>query len=57
MLVLTRKAGEMIVIGGGVRIYIMEIRGNKVRVGIEAPPEILILREEEEKDSALKSDE
>jgi carbon storage regulator len=44
MLVITRKAGEVIYIGNDIRVFILEISGNKVRVGIEAPPETLILR-------------
>ena len=37
MLVLSRKKGEEIVIGGNISMTIVDIRGDKVRVGIEAP--------------------
>jgi carbon storage regulator len=46
MLVLTRKNGEKIVIGGDIEITVVEIRGNHVRLGIEAPKEVSVLREE-----------
>ena len=45
MLVLTRKNGEKIVIGGDIEITVVEIRGNHVRLGIEAPKEVSVLRE------------
>ena len=46
MLVLTRKAGEAIVIEGGFRIVVISIEGRGVRIGIEAPASASILREE-----------
>lgn len=46
MLVLTRKAQESICIGDGVRVTVIDVRGNKVRLGIEAPPHVRIHREE-----------
>jgi carbon storage regulator len=46
MLVLSRKADESIVIDGGIKITIVEIRGNRIRLGIEAPKEVPIRREE-----------
>lgn len=46
MLVLSRKIGERIVINGNIIVAILEKQGNKIRVGIEAPPEVEILREE-----------
>ncbi|MFA5183712.1 MAG: carbon storage regulator [Syntrophales bacterium] len=48
MLILTRKEGETIQIGENVTVCIVEIRGNKVRVGIQAPAGTLILRDEKE---------
>jgi carbon storage regulator len=46
MLVLSRKIGEQIVIDGCIRVTIVEVKGNKVRLGLEAPPHVSIDREE-----------
>lgn len=46
MLVLTRRLNERIVIGDNVRITVVGIRGSHVRLGIEAPPELTVLRDE-----------
>jgi carbon storage regulator len=46
MLVLTRKLGEGITIGTGIRVVILGIRGNQVRLGIEAPTHTEIYRDE-----------
>lgn len=46
MLVLTRKLGEKIQIGDNISILIMDIKGKQVRLGIEAPSEIKVHREE-----------
>jgi len=46
MLVLSRKAGESIQIDGQVKITIVTVSGNRVKVGIEAPEEVQILRSE-----------
>ena len=46
MLVLTRKSGETITIGDDIKIYIQEIRGNQVKIGIKAPPQVAVHREE-----------
>jgi len=46
MLVLSRKKNESIVIDGEVTITVVEVRGDKVRLGIEAPREIPIHRSE-----------
>lgn len=46
MLILTRKIGEAIRIGDSIVVRLMEIERNSVRIGIEAPPEMRIFREE-----------
>lgn len=46
MLVLSRKLNETIVIDGGIRITVVGIQGKQVRIGIEAPPSVAVLREE-----------
>ena len=46
MLILTRRIGEKIVIGDDVTISILGVKGNQVRVGIEAPREVQVHREE-----------
>ena len=46
MLVLSRKKDETIIINDNIRVMVVEIRGDKVRLGIQAPPNIRIDREE-----------
>ena len=46
MLILTRKSGQTIVIGGGIQVKVLEIRGNRVRIGIDAPADVHIVRAE-----------
>lgn len=46
MLVLTRKSGEGILIGNGIKVVVVEVNGNQVRLGIEAPSDVTIHREE-----------
>jgi carbon storage regulator len=46
MLVLSRKANESLVIDGNVTVRVLGINGNRVRLGIEAPPEIRVRRAE-----------
>lgn len=46
MLVLTRKKNESIVINDSIRIVIVEIRGDKVRLGVEAPRDVPVHRRE-----------
>ncbi|WP_442907804.1 carbon storage regulator CsrA [Kineococcus sp. G2] len=46
MLVLTRKAGESVVIGDEVVVRVLEVRGDVVRVGIEAPRDVQVHRQE-----------
>ena len=46
MLVLTRKPGEKIHVGDNITITVTEVKGNKVRIGIDAPEEVSIFRAE-----------
>jgi carbon storage regulator len=46
MLILTRRPGESIQVGEDIEISVLEIRGNQVRIGINAPAEVLVLRSE-----------
>ena len=46
MLVLSRKIGERIMIGNNIELMIMDVRGGTVRLGLEAPKEVAIHREE-----------
>jgi carbon storage regulator CsrA len=46
MLVLSRRESERIFIGPNIVIQIVRVRGGSVRIGIEAPPEIAVVREE-----------
>jgi carbon storage regulator CsrA len=57
MLVLARKADEVIRIGDDIRITVVAVRRGVVRLGIEAPPETLILREELRRNAEERSSE
>lgn len=46
MLVLTRKKGEALIIGEDIEIKILDIAGDKVSIGIEAPKSVRVIREE-----------
>jgi carbon storage regulator len=46
MLVLTRKTNESIRIGDEIRVTVLEVRGNRVRIGIDAPQDVQIARAE-----------
>jgi carbon storage regulator len=46
MLILTRRSGETIMIGDNVTITVLGVKGNQVRVGINAPKSIAVHREE-----------
>ncbi|AQT61853.1 carbon storage regulator CsrA [Cellvibrio sp. PSBB023] len=46
MLILTRKPAEALVISGGIRVHVMGVNGNQVRIGIEAPKDVEVDREE-----------
>lgn len=61
MLILTRRVGEMLKIGDNVDVTILSVKGNQVRIGINAPKEVTVHREEiysrikEEQDHQLPS--
>ncbi|MFT4729915.1 MAG: carbon storage regulator [Granulosicoccus sp.] len=46
MLILTRRVDERIFIGDDITLCVLDIEGNRVRLGLEAPKEVAILREE-----------
>lgn len=46
MLILTRRVGETIIIGDDVAVTILGVTGNQVRVGVNAPKEVSVHREE-----------
>ena len=46
MLILTRKIGETIILDGGIAITVSDIQGNHVKIGIDAPKEVKVYREE-----------
>lgn len=50
MLILSRKPGDAIIIGGNIRVVVLANDGGGVRLGIDAPPSIAIVREEILKD-------
>ena len=54
MLIVNRKVGEIVLIGKNIRVMVVEVRGKQVRLGIEAPPDLLVLRTEEKPDSEKK---
>ncbi len=46
MLVLRRKIGERIIIDGRIEVTVLRVRGGKVRLGVDAPPSVRVLRQE-----------
>lgn len=62
MLVLTRKKGQALIIGDKIEITLLEIQGDQVRIGINAPRDVTVLRKElyldirEENKKALQTD-
>ncbi|RZU50443.1 carbon storage regulator CsrA [Krasilnikovia cinnamomea] len=46
MLVLTRKAGESVIIGDDIVVTVLEARGDVIRIGIQAPRDVQVHREE-----------
>ncbi|MBL4711706.1 MAG: carbon storage regulator CsrA [Gammaproteobacteria bacterium] len=46
MLILTRRVDETLFIGDDIQVTVLGIKGNQVRIGIDAPEDVVILREE-----------
>ena len=46
MLILTRRVGETVMIGNDVTVTVLGVKGNQVRVGVNAPKEVAVHREE-----------
>jgi carbon storage regulator len=46
MLILTRRQGESIIVGDNVRITVISVKGNQVRIGVEAPRSVSVQRQE-----------
>ena len=46
MLILTRRVGETIMVGDEVKVTVLAVKGNQIRIGINAPQEIAVHREE-----------
>jgi len=46
MLLLTRKTGETITVGDDIQIQVLSVKGGQVRIGIDAPRDVLVNREE-----------
>jgi carbon storage regulator len=54
MLVLSRHEGERIILGDSIVVTVVKLAGDRVRLGIEAPSDVLVLREELERREAAK---
>jgi flagellar assembly factor FliW len=46
LLILTRRIGEGVIIGDNIRVVVLEVRGKQIRLGIEAPMDVVVLRDE-----------
>ena len=62
MLILTRRLGETLVIGDDVTVTVLGVRGNQVRLGVNAPKDVAVHREEiyqriqNEKDAVISAE-
>ena len=63
MLILTRRVGEALMVGENTKIVVLGVKGNQIRLGIDAPKDIMVHREEifikiqEEKNQEASNDE
>ncbi|OOF54099.1 carbon storage regulator [Rodentibacter genomosp. 2] len=57
MLILTRKVGESVLIGDDISITVLSVRGNQVKLGVQAPKEVSVHREEIYQQIKKKQDE
>lgn len=46
MLILTRRVGETVMIGDDVKVTVLGVKGNQVRIGVDAPKDVAVHREE-----------
>lgn len=46
MLILTRRIGETLMVGDTIEVRVLAVKGNQVRIGIVAPPDVSVMREE-----------
>jgi|GEM_PF-1425914 carbon storage regulator len=46
MLVLTRRPGEEIILDGVIRLIVVSVKGDRIRLGIDAPPSVVVDRQE-----------
>jgi len=46
MLILTRRVGETLIVGDSIRLTVLGVKGNQVRIGINAPKDVAVHREE-----------
>jgi carbon storage regulator len=46
MLILSRRIGESMIIDGNVKVHVLGVSGNQIRIGIEAPKDVSVHREE-----------
>jgi carbon storage regulator len=56
MLVLSRKESERIRLGNNIVVTVVRVSGDRVRIGIEAPPDVIVLRDELQPRQAVSSE-
>ena len=57
MLILTRKVNESLIVGDDITITVLGVKGNQVRIGVDAPKDVAVYREEIYQRIADKPDE